>query len=83
VSGSLTLITGRMRKQATGMHKGKDSPEYHEVTALAESHHEDLARLVVEDGGQVVQRATEGKLGQTAAVGSGYCVDGVSIEAVA
>jgi len=79
VSGSLTLIIGRMRKRATGMHRGKDSPGYHEATALAESHHEDMARLGIEDGGQVVQHSTEGELGQTAPAGSGYCVEGVSL----
>ena len=70
MSESLTLITGRTRKQAIGMHKGKDSPEYHEATALVELNPEDMARLGIEDGGQVLLRTAEGEIELTAHVGS-------------
>ena len=70
MSESLTLITGRTRKQAIGMHKGKDSPEYHEATALVELNPEDMARLGIEDGGQVLLRTAEGEIELTAHAGS-------------
>ena len=62
MSEPLTLITGRTRKQAIGMHKGKDSPEYHEATALVEMNPEDMARLGIEDGGQALLRTAEGEI---------------------
>lgn len=43
MSERLTMITGRTRKQAVGMHKGKDSPEYHEAIALVETNLDDTA----------------------------------------
>ena len=66
----LTLITGRTRKQAVGMHKGKDSPEYREATALVEMNPEDMARLNIEDGGQALLRTAEGEVELTAHAGS-------------
>ena len=66
----LTLITGRTRKQAIGMHKGKDSPEYREATALVEMNPDDMARLKIEDGGQALLRTTEGEVELTAHAGS-------------
>jgi formylmethanofuran dehydrogenase subunit D len=70
VSERLTLITGRTRKQAVGMHKGKDSPEYHDATALVEMNPEDMARLRIEDGGQALLRTAEGEVELTAHAGS-------------
>jgi formylmethanofuran dehydrogenase subunit D len=70
VSEPLTLITGRTRKQAIGMHKGKDSPEYHEATALVELNPEDMARRGIEDGAHVLLRTAEGEVELTARAGS-------------
>jgi formylmethanofuran dehydrogenase subunit D len=70
VSEPLTLITGRTRKQAIGMHKGKDSPEYREATALVEMNPEDMARRDIEDGGQALLRTAEGEIEVTAHAGS-------------
>ena len=70
MSERLTLITGRTRKQAVGMHKGKDSPEYHEATALVEMNPDDMARLNIEDGGQALLRTAEGEIEVTAHAGT-------------
>lgn len=70
MSERLTMITGRTRKQAIGMHKGKDSPEYREATALVEMNPEDMARLDIEDGGRAVIRTAEGEIELTAHAGS-------------
>ena len=70
MSERLTMITGRTRKQAIGMHKGKDSPEYREATALVEMNPEDMARLNIEEGGQALLRTAEGEVELTAHAGS-------------
>ncbi len=49
----LTLITGRTREQAIGMHKGKTSPEYRQATARAEMNADDMAHLRIQAGGIV------------------------------
>lgn len=66
----LTLITGRTRKQAIGMHKGKDSPEYREAIARVEMNPDDMARLNIEDGGLALLRTAEGEIELTAHAGS-------------
>src|ERR1035437_7666450 len=70
VSERLTIVTGRTRKQAIGMHKGKYSPEHREATGLVEMNPEDMARLNIEDGGQVLIRTAEGEVELTAHAGS-------------
>jgi formylmethanofuran dehydrogenase subunit D len=70
VSESLTLITGRTRKQAIGLHKGKSSSQYHEATALVELNPDDMARLGIEDGGQVLLRTAEAEIELTAHAGT-------------
>jgi len=57
LSEDFILITGRTREQAYGLHKGKDSKEYCEATALVEMCPEDMARLAIEDG-QIVRLKT-------------------------
>ena len=49
-----TLITGRTREQAEGLHKGKDSDAYRIATTLVEMCPEDMNRLAIEDG-QIVR----------------------------
>lgn len=51
MSEQFTLVTGRTRKQAVGMHKGKGSPEYRLATAIVEMNSDDMARLGIADGG--------------------------------
>lgn len=57
MSENFILITGRTRKQADGLHKGKDSEAYRSATALVEMNPEDMARLSIEEG-QVVRLRT-------------------------
>ena len=66
----LILITGRTRKQAIGMHKGKASAEYLEATALVEMNPDDMTRLAISDGGRVLLRTTDGEVELTANVGT-------------
>jgi len=70
VSDRLTLITGRTRKQAIGMHKGKASAEYLEATALVEMNPDDMTRLDVSEGGQVLLRTDDGEVELTARAGT-------------
>ena len=70
MSERLTMITGRTRKQAVGLHKGKDSLEYREATAIVEMNPEDMARLNIEDGGQALLRTAEGEVELTAHAGT-------------
>jgi len=62
VSERLTLITGRTRKQAIGMHKGKSSPEYLEATAVVEMNADDMARLEIAEGGLARVSTSEGQV---------------------
>jgi formylmethanofuran dehydrogenase subunit D len=62
VSAHLTLITGRTRKQAIGLHKGKSSAEYYEATSIAEMNAEDMARLLVAEGSSVRLTTGEGHI---------------------
>jgi formylmethanofuran dehydrogenase subunit D len=70
VSGPFTLITGRTRNQAIGMHKGKDSPEYLAATAVVEMNPDDMARLSIEDGDSARLRSADGEVELTAHAGS-------------
>lgn len=66
MSERLTLISGRTRKQAIGMHKGKDSPEYHAATEVVEMNPEDMARLGIAEGGRATLRTECGEVAFTA-----------------
>ena len=70
MSERLTMVTGRTRKQAVGMHKGKDSAQYLEAISFVEMNPEDMARLQIEDGGQALLRTAEGEVELTARAGS-------------
>ncbi len=70
MSDPLTLITGRTRKQAIGMHKGKASAEYLAATALVEMNPDDMTRLEVSEGGQVLLRTADGEAELTARAGT-------------
>jgi formylmethanofuran dehydrogenase subunit D len=56
----LTLITGRTREQADGLHRGKETAAYHEATALAEMSPQDMGRLGIDDGAMVQIRTSIG-----------------------
>src|SRR5665811_1775743 len=47
VGALLTLITGRTREQAIGMHKGKGSSEYRRATSLVQMNPDDMERLEI------------------------------------
>lgn len=70
MDGQLTLITGRTRDQAIGMHKGKDSGAYRQATTLVEMNPDDMARLRIRDGGIVRLRTAAGEVELTARAGS-------------
>jgi formylmethanofuran dehydrogenase subunit D len=70
VSEPLTLITGRTRKQAVGLHKGKDSEEYKAATETVEMNPDDMARLGIADGDRAVLRTDSGSVTLTAHEGT-------------
>jgi formylmethanofuran dehydrogenase subunit D len=70
VGERLTLITGRTRKQAIGMHKGKDSLEYQAATRIVEMNPDDMARLGIAEGGRALLRTAEGEVALTAHEGA-------------
>ncbi len=55
-----TLITGRTRGQADGLHKGAGSPAHLEATSFVELSPEDMTRLGLEEGQQVRLRSDTG-----------------------
>jgi formylmethanofuran dehydrogenase subunit D len=63
---SLTLITGRTRKQAHAMHQGKATDEYLQATGLVELNPADMARLGIADGDQVAVHSPEGRVSAVA-----------------
>lgn len=65
-----TLVTGRTREQAIGMHKGKSSPEYRRATTYVEMNPEDMMRLHVAAGDTVCLRSSVGNAELTVAVGT-------------
>jgi formylmethanofuran dehydrogenase subunit D len=70
LDGRLTLITGRTRDQAKGMHKGKESGAYREATTHVEMNPDDMTRLRIRDGGTVRLRTAAGEVELTAQSGS-------------
>jgi formylmethanofuran dehydrogenase subunit D len=63
---TLTLITGRTKEQARGMHVGKDSDEYRQATAVAELNPADLDRLGMEEGRELMVHSAFGQARVTA-----------------
>lgn len=60
MGATFTLITGRTRDQAIGMHKGKASPEYADATSVVEMSEGDMAHLGVPEGGRVRLSTSDG-----------------------
>lgn len=65
-----TLISGRTRKQAIAMHKGKGSPEYHAATGIVEMNATDMARLGIDESGRAILRTPAGEVVLTAHEGA-------------
>ncbi|MGD9001849.1 MAG: molybdopterin dinucleotide binding domain-containing protein [Anaerolineae bacterium] len=60
MSKHLTLITGRTRAQADGLHRGKETEAYRQATELVEMNAEDMARLGIEEATMVRVRTSAG-----------------------
>ena len=58
----VTLITGRTREQADGLHRGKRTEEYRRATNLVEMNPDDMARLGVEEGNMVRVKTSAGAI---------------------
>ncbi len=69
MSEHLTLITGRTRAQADGLHRGKESEAYRQATALVEMNADDMARLGIEEGKIAQVRTSAGAVEVVARAG--------------
>lgn len=56
----LTLITGRTREQADGLHRGKKTEAYREATELVEMNGDDMADRGIEEDTLVEVRTSTG-----------------------
>ena len=70
MSERLTMVTGRTRKQAIGMHKGKDSARVPRSHLLRRDEPRRHGPPQIEDGGQALLRTAEGEVELTARAGS-------------
>ncbi len=57
-----TLITGRTKGQADGLHKGAGSPDYIKATSFVEICREDMNRLGITEGQIVLIRSDSGQV---------------------
>lgn len=57
-----TLITGRTKEQADGLHKGAGSPDHINATSLVEICQEDMKRLGIKEGQLVLVRSGSGQV---------------------
>jgi formylmethanofuran dehydrogenase subunit D len=60
LSKHLTLITGRTREQADGLHRGKETVAYRQATELIEMNPKDMSQLGIEEGKPVRVRTSTG-----------------------
>lgn len=60
MSKPLTLITGRTREQADGLHRGKDTEAYRQATELIEMNVQDMDQRGIEEGKPVKVRTSTG-----------------------
>jgi len=70
LSNHLTLITGRTREQADGLHRGKQTEAYRQATELVEMNAEDMARLGIEEETLVQVRTSTGAVEVPARAGN-------------
>jgi len=57
-----TLITGRTKEQADGLHKGAGSPDHINATSLVEICQEDMSRLGITEGQIVLLHSDSGQV---------------------
>jgi formylmethanofuran dehydrogenase subunit D len=69
VTNHLTLITGRTRKQADGLHRGKETEAYRQATELVEMNAEDMAARGIEEDAIVEVRTSTGAVKVSAHLG--------------
>jgi formylmethanofuran dehydrogenase subunit D len=69
VTNHLTLITGRTREQADGLHRGKETEAYREATELVEMNAGDMADRGIEENAFVEVRTSTGAVKVSARVG--------------
>ena len=60
MTNQLTLITGRTREQADGLHRGKETEAYRQATELVEMNAEDMADRGIEEDALVEVRTSTG-----------------------
>ncbi|MGD2144332.1 MAG: molybdopterin dinucleotide binding domain-containing protein [Anaerolineae bacterium] len=62
MSAKFTLITGRTRRQADGLHEGKDSEAYRQATEWVDMNPHDMARLGIKEQMIVEVRTPSGQV---------------------
>lgn len=70
MSEHFTLVTGRTVKQASGMHKGKNTDAYRRAVTVVEMNPEDMARMGVIEGGIVRLRTSTAQVEAPARAGA-------------
>lgn len=60
MTNHFTLITGRTRKQAEGLHRGKQTEAYRRATELVVLNAEDMAERGIDEGAMVRVRTSAG-----------------------
>lgn len=62
MGATFTLITGRTRDEAIGIHKGKSSPEYAAATSVVDMNEADMVRLGIAEGGLARLSTVDGEV---------------------
>ena len=62
MSENFILVTGRTVKQASGLHKGKDTDAYRRAVTVVEMNPEDMARLGIGEGRLVRLHTSAGQV---------------------
>ncbi|MGM0386484.1 MAG: molybdopterin dinucleotide binding domain-containing protein [Actinomycetota bacterium] len=60
MTNHFTLITGRTREQAEGLHRGKETQAYRSATERVELNGDDMARLGIQAGARIRLRTSAG-----------------------
>lgn len=70
MSEAFILVTGRTVKQASGMHKGKDTDAYRRAVTVVEMNPEDMARMGITEGRIIRLRTPAGQVEAPVRAGS-------------
>jgi len=70
LSEAFILVTGRTVKQASGMHKGKDTDAYRRAVTVVEMNPEDMARMGITEGRIIRLRTPAGQVEAPVRAGS-------------